>query len=167
MSAEQRQNAIAMGGKIGSIVGYCIPFLVPVGWLIASAVLMAIVAGILSTPVKFKQVFSIVAWANLPGVIMGILMCVVILIKNPDDYNVKNPLAFNLGAFLDPMTSSKFLYAIAKSIDLFTIWIILLTAIGLKAAGGRKLSFGGALFAVILPWAVIVLGSAAIAGLAG
>jgi len=41
----------------------------------------------------------------------------------------------------------------------------LLVATGLKAAGGKKLSFGGALTAVALPWAILVLGRASLAGL--
>ena len=74
---------------------------------------------------------------------------------------------FNPGAFMDPQTSPKFVYSLASSLDLFTIWILLLVATGLKAAAGKKLSFGGALFAVMLPWAVIILGKAALAGLTG
>jgi hypothetical protein len=54
---------------------------------------------------------------------------------------------------------------VAMSFDLFTIWGILLTAVGLKAAAGNRLSFGGALFAVALPWAVLVLFGASMAGL--
>jgi hypothetical protein len=50
-------------------------------------------------------------------------------------------------------------------LDLFTIWGILLTAVGLKAAAGKRLSFGGALFAVVLPWAVLVLLGATVAGI--
>jgi hypothetical protein len=38
-------------------------------------------------------------------------------------------------------------------------------AIGFKAAGGRKLSFGGSFFAIFLPWCVWVGGKAALAGL--
>jgi hypothetical protein len=49
-------------------------------------------------------------------------------------------------------------------LDLFVIWTILLMATGLKAAAGKKLTFTGALVAVVLPWAVWTLGKAAIAG---
>ena len=42
--------------------------------------------------------------------------------------------------------------------------MILLMAVGLKAAAGKKLTFGSALFAVVLPWAVYVLGKSAWAG---
>jgi hypothetical protein len=72
---------------------------------------------------------------------------------------------FNPGAFMDPKTSSKFLYSVATSLDLFSFWIMILIATGLKAASGKKLSFGGAFFAVALPWAVYVLGKSAFAGI--
>ena len=85
-------------------------------------------------------------------------------LKSPDEFNLINPLAFNPAAFMDPINSSKFLYTLAMSLDLFTIWGILLTAIGLKAAAGKRLSFGGALFAVVLPWAILVLIGASVAG---
>jgi len=47
---------------------------------------------------------------------------------------------------------------------LFVFWTIFLIATGLKAAAGKKLTFTGALMAVLLPWAVVVLGKAALAG---
>jgi hypothetical protein len=70
---------------------------------------------------------------------------------------------------MDPLTSSKFLYTLAGSLDVFVIWTVLLAATGLKAAGGKRLSFGGALFAVLLPgvcW-VLIRGALAAAGLMG
>jgi hypothetical protein len=42
-----------------------------------------------------------------------------------------------------------------------------LIAIGLKAAGGKQLSMGGAATAVFLPWAIWTFGAAALAGAFG
>jgi hypothetical protein len=164
---DQRAAAMERAIKFATIIGYCIPIFVPISFLVMALVLWAIVSGILSAPVRFGQVFAIVTYAQLPTVLMSILMAIVLQLKNAADYNVQNPLMFNPGAFMDPQTSPKFVYSLASSLDLFTIWILLLVATGLKAAGGKKLSFGGALFAVMLPWAVIVLGKAAFAGLTG
>ena len=168
MPADQRQRSIEMGAKLGGIFGYGISLIgPPLITVIIAAVMMAMVAGILSTPVKFKQMMAAVAWSSLPRVLMGVLLAIVVCIKNPDDFNIKNPLMFNPGAFMDPAASSKFLYSLATSLDLFTFWIILLLATGIKAAGGKKISFGGALFAVLLPWALVVLAGASIAGMMG
>jgi Yip1 domain len=165
---EQREQVLAMqvkfasvGGAAGIVVG------LPVYYLIAAAVLMGIVAGIMSAPVRFKQVYAIMCYASLTGVIAGILTLVVMFLKSPDQFNLQNALAFNPGAFLDPQSSSKFVYSLATSLDLFSFWTIFLIATGLKAAAGKKLSFGGALFSVILPWAVYVLGKSALAGVFG
>jgi hypothetical protein len=109
-------------------------------------------------------VFAIIWYASLPGVIMALLAIAVMFMKAPDDFNLQNPLVFNPGAFMDPLTTSKFLYSVASSLDLFRLWTLVLIAIGLKAAGGKQLSMGGAATAVFLPWAIWTLGAAALAG---
>jgi hypothetical protein len=135
---------------------------VPIGSVIVTAVLLGITA-LMSAGLRFKQVFAVVVWGGIPRVIAAILTIVVVFLKNPDDFNLRNPLAFNLGAFMDP-NGSKFVYALATALDVFTIWNLLLVAVGLKAAAGKKLSFAGAVVAVVAPWAIVVLGGAAIAG---
>jgi hypothetical protein len=44
---------------------------------------------------------------------------------------------------------------------------MLLMALGFSTAAGRRLPFGKALTLIVLPWAVFVLLSAALAGLTG
>jgi len=172
MSQEQR-DAVAKNAdltkKITVVGAYTVAVIgPPIGYLIAAAVLMGIVAGILSAPVKFKQIFAIMCYSGMVGVVAAVLMVVVIFLKkNPADFDIQHPLAFNLGALMDPNGPNKFLFALASSIDVFSIWRILLVAVGLKAAAGQKLSFGGALFAVLLPWAVLVLIGATFAGMFG
>ena len=103
----------------------------------------------------------------MPGVIFTALAIAVMFMKPPDDFNLQNPLVFNPGAFMDPTTTSKFLYSLASALDLFTIWTLLLIGIGLKAAGGRKLSMGGAMTAVFLPWVLFILCAAGVASMFG
>jgi predicted anti-sigma-YlaC factor YlaD len=165
MTPEQREQAVTMGVKVASIMAYAAVIFVPLVYAIMAAVLLGVASGILSAGIRFKQVYSVVCYGSLPGLISAILTIVVLHLKNPDEINVQNALAFNPGAFMDPVQSSKFLYSLATSLDLFTFWIILLMATGLKAAAGKKLTFAGALFAVVLPWAVYVLGKSALAGL--
>ena len=165
MPADQREQTLAMQEKFASVGGYVFALIgVPVSDLIIAAVLLGIAGGLMGGGMRFKQVFAVVSYSGLPGVLTAILTAVVIFLKNPDDFNMQNPLAFNLGAFMDPNTSSKFLYSLAGSLDLFVLWMIVLMATGLKAAAGKKLTFTGALVAVLLPWAIVVLGKAAIAG---
>lgn len=158
-SARQMQLKFAPITKyVGAIVGP------PLLYLIFGAILFGIVRA-MSAAVKFKQVFAIMCWAALPSVIQTVLKIVVMLLKKPDEFNILNPLAFNPAAFMDYASSSKFLYVIAMSLDVFTIWGLILTAIGLKAAAGKTLSTGGAAFAVVLVWAIPVLFGASLASL--
>jgi hypothetical protein len=137
----------------------------PLVMVIWAGVTLGIVKGIMSVPIRFKQIFAIIYYASLPSVIFTVLAIAVMFLKNPDDFNMQNPLVFNPGAFMDQATSSKFLYSVASSLDLFRIWTMVLIGIGLKVAGGKKISMGGAMTAVFLPWAIFTLCAAALAGI--
>jgi hypothetical protein len=165
MTPEAREQAIQMQVKFAPIGTYVFLLIgLPLVWLIWSAILLGIVKGMMSAQVRLKQVFAIVVYSGVPGIIMAILAVAVMFMKPPDDFNLQNPLVFNPGAFMDPMTSSKFLYSLASSLDLFRIWTLVLIAIGLKAAAGKQMSMGGAVTAVFLPWAIWTLCTSALAG---
>jgi len=164
---EQREQAIQMGSKFAPIFGYAASIIgVPLVYLISAAVLLAMVK-MMSAPTRFSQVFAIMSYAGVTGIVFIVLAVAVMFLKNPDDFDLQNPLAFNLGALLDPNSGSKFVYTLATSIDLFAIWKIILIAIGLKAAGGRSMTFTKALMAVLIPWAIWILCAAALAGMRG
>jgi hypothetical protein len=165
LSPEQRERSMNLQLKIMPITYYVGPVVgMPLAYLFVSLIVLGVASGIMSAGVKFKQIFAIECYAGLTGIVQKILATVVIFLKRPDQFNLMNPLAFNPAAFMDPKTTSKFLYTIAGGFDLFIFWGMLLTAIGLKAAAGKRLSFGGALFAVALPWAFFLLLGATVAG---
>jgi len=168
MEAQQRETAIQMQVKFGPIGGYVFGVIGPPLLALIVGGVILLMAKLGGASLKFKQTFAIAAWASLPRVISGILALVVMLTKNPDDFNLQNPLPFfNLGGFLDPPPGSgKFIYTLATSFDLFTIWIILLLAVGISVAA-RKLSFSKALILIAAPWLIWVLVSSAAAGAFG
>jgi hypothetical protein len=144
--------------------------IVPLILVIWAGIALGIVKGLMGVPMRFKQAFAAFCYAGLPRAIYAVLsIAVIFLTKTPETFDVQNGFFSNPGALMDPMTSSKFLYTLASSLDVFVIWTVLLAATGLKAAGGKRLSFGGALFAVLLPgvcW-VLIRGAMAAAGLMG
>jgi Yip1 domain len=168
LPADQLENRIQIGAKVAPFLTYGAILLgVPLFWLIWSAVLLGIVKGMMSVPLRLKQVFAILSYASIPGVIMAVLAIAVMFMKPPEDFNLQNPLFFNPGAMMDQATSSKFVYSLASSLDLFRLWTLVLIGIGLKSAGGKLLSMGGAMTAVFLPWAIWILCGAALAGVFG
>jgi len=168
LSPEQRETQLRMMTKFAPVGGYAAVIVgVPLGTLIWAAVLLLIVKTMMGAPVRLKQVYAVICYGAMPGVIMSVLAIAVMFMKAPDDFNMQNPLMFNPGAFLDPLTTSKGLYSLASALDLFTIWKLVLVGIGLKAAGGKTLSMGGAMTAVFLPWLLFILCAAGIANLFG
>jgi hypothetical protein len=166
ITPEQRGAAITQGVRLARIFSYLSVIAVPLSYSVIAAVLLGITA-MSSAALKFRQVFAVVCYASLPTVLLSLLGIVTMFIKDPADFDIRNPLAFNLGAFLDPQSTSKFLYTLSTSLDLFSFWMIFLIATGLRAASRRNLSFGGALATVAVPWAIYVVGKAGLAGLFG
>ncbi len=170
MSIQQREaveRSMGVSVRIASAGAYAAIVFTPVVMLVVAGVLLGIANGLMSADLKLKQVYAIVCYSMIPRAIYSLLAILVIYLKQPDDFDIRNPLAFNPGAFMDPQTSGKFLHSLATSLDLFTIWTILLIAAGLKVAAGRRISSSGALMAVLLPWGILVLGAAALAAAFG
>ena len=167
MDAQQRENALQLQLKFAPIGAYVAGPIVIIVIALATAGVLLMVCKMMGASVGFKQMFGIASYAMLPGLISSILTVIVIFIKNPDDFNLQNPLAFNLGAFLEPPpNSSKALYSMATSIDLFSFWTILLLAVGISVTV-KKFPFSKALTAVLVPWVVVVLVKAGWASLFG
>jgi hypothetical protein len=168
LPAEQRERAIQQGmaisvplAYVGAAVGMAVGSLAIAGILLG---MMNLVGG---AGLKYRQAFSITCYSFLPSALSSILALVVMFLKNPEDFDLQNPLPLNLGAFLSSPETAAWLKALARSVNLFTIWIMLLMALGYSTAAGKRLSFGKALTLIVLPWAVFVLLSAALAGLSG
>jgi hypothetical protein len=167
MEPQARETAIQMQSKFAPIGGYVFSVLGPPLMALIVGGVIVLMCKLGGAALKFKQTFAITAWAMLPRVIAGILSIVVMFIKNPEDFNLQNPLAFNFGAFMEPPPNSgKFIYSLATSIDLFTIWTILLIAVAISVAA-RKVPFSKALILVAAPWIIWVLAASGFAGMFG
>jgi hypothetical protein len=157
MPPEQRQQAMEQGMKFGVAMGYAGS---AVGFAVISLVIAGVMLGLFNAlagaDLTFRKVFSLVCYAFVPSVIATILALVTMFLKNPEDFDLQNPLILNAGAFLDKSSTPGWLYSIATSLDLFNIWIILLLALGLAVAA-RKVAFSKSLTLVVSAWVVWVL----------
>ncbi len=161
MTPEQRQQlekSFDMTVKITSVSAYVGSVLAtPLIGLICGGILLGIVNGFMSGGLRFKQMFAIICYSGLPRVLYALLAIAVMYMKKPEDFNIQNPVGFNPGAYMDPNTTSKFIHSLATSLDLFTIWVLILIAVGIREASGKKLTLGGSLAAVAVPWALYAL----------
>lgn len=105
---------------------------------------------------KYGQLFAVAYYAWLPTLVK-LLMGVAVLYAGmaPESFNAKNFAPTNLGAFLDPVDTNKALYALASSLDIITIWILVLFSMGTATVAGVKR--GAGYIAVFGWWAIFVL----------
>jgi len=133
MSPDQMDQAIRQGARIGGILAHITGFvIVPLYLLILAGLGILVVNLIFGAKMKFKTVFSLIGYANLVSLLGSLMALAVILFGDPDHYNSQNPVPANVGFFLNPTQVSKPLYALASSIDIFTIWMLILVAMGLS-----------------------------------
>lgn len=139
MSAEQLQQAAHRGAAIGSIlarVGEVVG--APIYLLIVAAVGLFILNVVFGSTTKFKVDFSLVCYAYLVNLVGVILALVVILFGDAEQFNPQDFIPSNVGFFLNPHETSKPIYTIASSFDIFTVWFLLLASLGLSSATARK-----------------------------
>jgi len=138
---DQQAQQLQLASKITRYISYAAPAISLVIFLIIAAVLMGTFNLALGASVPFKVAFAIIIYASLPGVISGILAIVSMFAGiDPSGFNAQNPVASNPAYFMDPATTSKFLYGIASALDVFVIWTIILVGIGFAANSKVKRS---------------------------
>jgi hypothetical protein len=166
MSPEQLEQVVHQQVRIGTYTAHLGAVLgVPIILLILAGLGILIVNVIFGGRAKFKTVFSEICYADLVTLLGSLMAIALIWFGDPDHFNQSNPIPSNIGYFLNPHEVSKPLYSLASSIDIFTIWFLILMSIGLAEATGRKvkplsvfLVYGGIWVLWILVkvgWAVI------------
>ena len=126
---DQKANAMKLGATITRYFAYASPLLTIVFIGIIAGVLMATFNFGLGAEVKFMQAMAISMYAFLPAIIKSLIAIAVVGVGAGEGFTFQNPVASNLGGLVDP-NSSHFLYSILTSIDIFTIWTLILTGIG-------------------------------------
>jgi Yip1 domain len=110
----------------------------------------------------YGSIFCMWFFAGLPGIIKPLLGTIVIFAgATPETFNIKNYTPTNVAAFLPVMETNAAVYSIASSIDIVTIWTLILLGIGAATVAGVKRSSG--YIAVFGWWAIFVLIGAGIA----
>ena len=158
MSPEQMDQAVSQGAKISAVIMHIAGLLgPPIVLLIIAGVGILIVNVIFGARASFKTIFSLVCYADLVS-LLGVLMSVaVMLFGDPDHFPSQNPIPGNVGFFLNPHEVSKPLYALASSVDIFTIWLLILLGVGLSKGTGGKVKPLPIFLAYTGVWILVVL----------
>lgn len=161
LPADQQARAKAIGAKFTSGIFWATPVIALLFAVIAAGVLLATVNFGFGGRAKFGQMLAVWMYGTLPWAIQGLLMIVTIFAGvDPDSFNLRNPVGTNIGYYL-PTDLPKALIALGTSIDLFTIWALILLTIGCATIG--KIKRSSAATAVWGWWVLITLARVAAA----
>ncbi len=141
LPADQQEKQLQISSKIIQGFGYGSPLLILFFSLISTVVLWATFKVAAGAETTFGQAYAITIYAGLPGVIGAILGSIALFAGvNPEGFDINNPVGTNLAYYLDPDTTGKFIRGMASSLDVLTIWTIILTAIGYACTSKVKRS---------------------------
>jgi hypothetical protein len=168
LSADE-QNAVAAQEKVMSTMFKLGP--------ITGIVFMSIFFGIVSLAywvlllitqarTTFFRVLSVVAYAYfVPNVLKALLQGVLALMKGPGDvdagaYMMSGGLITASPAAFVSVKESPALWTLLSYLDVFSIWFLILLAIGFTAITVKRMKLGKALVLAIAPYLIIMLGAA-------
>ena len=156
LSAEQKEQQAEISAKVTTYIVYAAGLFGSVLFaLIVGGVMMLaynVLAGACAT---FAQSFGIAAHTLLVGIVSTPLFILTLLLRPPGTLDPDNPVATNLAVVL-PEESSKWLIVLCKSIDIFSIWTLILLAIGFAAVNPRKLEGGKSQAIAFSVWGAMV-----------
>jgi hypothetical protein len=93
----------------------------------------------------------IATYAEFPRIVQVLTNAAQGLVMNPEKLNSMNAVGFNIARFMDP-DGAPLMIALASRVDLFTIWVTVLLAIGLHVVG--KIPRQQAAIAAAIAWVV-------------
>ncbi|HLV87119.1 MAG TPA: YIP1 family protein [Candidatus Sulfotelmatobacter sp.] len=136
LPADQQARQLQLSSKIIAFFAYGSPALILFYVLIETAVLWGTFKVVAGVETSFKTAYALMLYAGLPGVIGGILGTVSLFAGvNPEGFDINNPVGTNLAYYLDPDTTGKFVRAMSSSLDILSIWSIILIGIGFSCTG--------------------------------
>jgi hypothetical protein len=162
LTPEQREQRMKISTSITQGLFLATPAVVLIMGAVISLVLLGTINFGFGGRAKFGSIFAVWMYAMLPSCIKTLLGIVVLYAGTaPESFNIKNFAPTNLGAFMNPADTNPALYSLASSIDLITIWTLVLVGIGTALVAGVKRSSG--YIASFAWWAVVVLVGAGLA----
>jgi hypothetical protein len=157
LSPEQKDRQVEISAKVTTYILYA-------AGVFGTIIFVTVVGGILmlaynllaGTGAKYPQAMAVVAHAGLVALVSTPIFLLILFLKPPGTIDPENPMATNVAAFL-PEDSAKWLVTFCKSLDVFTIWSLILIAVGFAAINPKKLKGGKSFVIVFCVWGAYVV----------
>lgn len=163
LTPEQIEQQVSFSKKLVPIFPVIGAIFTPIAYLVIAGV-FALGMMLIQAKTTFKKILSVVSWSyTATALVQALVFIAVVLVQDQETLNSIDPtqgvniVPSNAGVLL-PAGSSGAMQALASSLDIFSIWYLVLLAIGLAAiAGSKKITpkkTGGMVFGI---WVVFVL----------
>ena len=114
---------------------------------------------ILGGTATYPGMFAVMVFSFVPGILRSVLTAAVILFGDTENFNLNDPIGTNPGFYLGS-DASVFLKTLLSSIDLFSLWALILMAVGGAIVARVKVKNGVLMVGIV--WLLFVVGKAAI-----
>lgn len=129
---------------------------VPIFLLIVAGFGLLVLDGFFDQHAKFKDVFSVTCYANLPSIVGAAMAIAVVLFGNANAFNPQSPAPTNPGFFMNSPTASRAVFALASSLDIIIFWFMVLLAIGLARVAQKKVKTATIFLTLLGAWVLVV-----------
>ena len=117
-----------------------------------TGVILWLVGKLFDAKESMAAAIMIATYSEVPRIVQILTGAAQALVMNQDKLNAANSVSFNLARFMNPDTTSPVLIALGARVDLFTIWVTVLLAIGLHVVG--KIPKQQAYIAAAITWVI-------------
>lgn len=148
MTAEQMQQGRGMMQTFAGVAIIVSTFLTP---LLLGVVLWLVAKGAGSVAALGSAVM-VAVFSYFPRLLEWLVAAVLALVTPEGGIQSRYDVTLGLGRFLDPATTSPMMLALLGRVDLFTIWVTVLLAIGIKVVG--RIGTGPAAIVAALVWLI-------------
>lgn len=130
--------------------------------IIGTGLVLWLVGKLFDAKESVAAALMIAVYAEVPRIAQVLVHAAQALFMSPDRLNGAYSVTLSLARFMDPDQTSPLILGLASRVDLFTIWVTVLLAIGLHVVG--KISRQQAAIAAAIVWVIgglpVILGAA-------
>lgn len=120
--------------------------------VLGTGLILWVVGKLFDAKESVSAAIMIATYSEVPRIVQILTNAAQALIMSPDKLNAANSVGFNLARFMNPDTASPVMIALGARVDLFTIWVTVLLAIGLHVVA--KIPKQQAYIAAAITWVV-------------
>ena len=161
----ERQQKLHIVAEVTRGISYAYPIFALIFALAAAGILMLSFNFGLGAKASFQQYLAVWFYASLPFLIKFILATIVIFAgASADQFDMRNPIGTNIGWYFGSDTPL-WLRTLFSSVDIFTIWVVVLLVLGCATVARVKRTSAAAI--VVGWWVLIILGGTILAAFQG